>query len=117
MVGTRRSAAHASAANPMRRIAAIAMYGPTPVPVVNPPTPPTRWLGTGGSWKVAAGTLGRAVAGPMEPDGIGRGWPTEPVGSNSTQPVPGKNTSTHQWVPVALTTSTLSVPRSPGRKP
>src|SRR3954471_16915727 len=102
----------------MTRMTVIAMNGPIPPIPLDRPTP----AGVGGAvWRslgnVAERTDGFAVAGPTDPDGIGCGWPTWPVGSNSTQPELGKYTSTHQWADAAETTSRLSLPRLPGRKP
>jgi len=51
------------------------------------------------------------------PDGRFCGRPTLPVGSNSTQPNPGKYASTHQWAWAAFTISVPSIARSPLRKP
>src|SRR6267142_191490 len=94
----------------------MAMNGPAPVALMPPPGGNGAPVCCSRMGIVAAGTEGRAVGGPTDPDGIGWGWPTCPVGSNSTQPVPGKYTSTHQCAEAAETTSWLFV-RLPGRKP
>ena len=64
-----------------------------PMLVLAPPgvsEPPSGVGKVGGGPIVGVGPLGAGVAGPIEPEGIGWGLPTWPVGSNSTQPVPGK---------------------------
>src|SRR5438093_5759825 len=102
---------------PISRITAIAMNGPAPPPPGVRPPRSAGGMDSRSPGNVAATMDGLAVGGPTDPDGMGWGWPTCPVGSNSTQPVFGKYTSTHQCADDAGTASTLSGPGSLGRKP
>ena len=68
----------------------MAMNSPMPFwlrGVVGPVTPEPN-VGIGADVRCPADGFG--VAGPIDPDGNGTGCPTLPVGSNSTQPEPGK---------------------------
>src|SRR5262245_43375534 len=88
--GDLRIAAYTSASRPIARMTAIAMNGPAPAPGLVRPTTVAGLSLSCSPGNDGAMPVGCGVGGPTEPDGMACGWPTDPVGSNSTQPEFGK---------------------------